>query len=446
MESYSCTTYREQFNAEILNDQEKQEGCLQVTGNGEILRAEVQHISPKGRHTLVISSNPPMQQKAFQPWGKDNWPTQKESICLVNWKEYNLDSYPPGPICRTIHKTAESARKCMAHIPGPNFIGYKPELMANTWHPVDQPPLAITAKNKGRGKRVAATQLKPYWRTNYPTYSVWDEGTPATSIPSLVKELAKTTKRPRSASESSSSNSDNYPAIRGALNKPPMGPPLSKARKAKAHFYRMKAGEGSSDLVQYHPTPGSSSGVVEAEVSPPKEPKSVPKGFPKKFLRINPIVTRQELDEGLQSNNETVRSAAFKLHMLISSATYTKAQALQLEQTFLELSYKYRLRKAPVVGRIRARQPTPQEILAALESDSPMFRRKAIIMCKIANNTANDSDPSYQEAAKIFYQSKADYLETIRLLELGYGYEHDQLGQEEEETRARDHWDHDHCR
>ena len=70
MESYSCTTYREQFNAEILNDKEKQEGCLQVTGDGDILRAEVQHISPKGRHTLVISSNPPMQQKALQPWGK----------------------------------------------------------------------------------------------------------------------------------------------------------------------------------------------------------------------------------------------------------------------------------------------------------------------------------------------------------------------------------------
>ena len=87
MESYSCTTYREQFNAEILNDKEKQEGCLQVTGDGNILRAEVQHISPKGRHILVISSNPPMQQKGFQPWGKDNWPTQKESICLVNWRK-----------------------------------------------------------------------------------------------------------------------------------------------------------------------------------------------------------------------------------------------------------------------------------------------------------------------------------------------------------------------
>ena len=155
-----------------------------------------------------------MQQKAFQPWGKDNWPSKKESICLVNWREYNLEKYPPGPICRTIHKTAESARKCMAHIPGPNFIGYKPELMADNWHPVQQPPQPETARNKGKGKRTAATQLRPYWRTNYPTYSVWDEGTPVTSIPSLVKELAKSTKRPISASQSSSSSNDNYPAMR----------------------------------------------------------------------------------------------------------------------------------------------------------------------------------------------------------------------------------------
>ena len=99
MESYSCTTYREQFNAEILNDKEKQEGCLQVTGDGDILRAEVQHISLKGRHTLVISSNPPMQQKAFQPWGKENWPTQKESICLVNWRKWTsiLQVQSAGP-------------------------------------------------------------------------------------------------------------------------------------------------------------------------------------------------------------------------------------------------------------------------------------------------------------------------------------------------------------
>ena len=67
--------------------------------------------------------------------------------------------------------------------------------------------------------------------------------------------------------------------MRKALEKPPMGPPLSKARKAKAHFYRMKAGEGSSDVVQYHPAPNPS-GVVEAEVSPPKEIKEEMHGFP----------------------------------------------------------------------------------------------------------------------------------------------------------------------
>ena len=60
-----------------------------------------------------------------------------------------MEKYPPGPICRTIHKTAESARKCMAHIPGPNFIGYKPELMADSWHPVQQPPRPETSKGKG---------------------------------------------------------------------------------------------------------------------------------------------------------------------------------------------------------------------------------------------------------------------------------------------------------
>ena len=92
----------------------------------------------------------------------------------------------------------------------------------------------------------------------------------------------------------------------------------------------MKAGEGTSDVVQYHPTPNPSneeehSGVVEAEVSPPKETQR----FPMKFLGFKPLVTRQELDEGLQHYNETLRSAAFKLHMLIKSGRYNKDQALQ---------------------------------------------------------------------------------------------------------------------
>ena len=212
--------------------------------------------------------------------------------------------------------------------------------------------------------------------------------------------------------------------MREALNQPPMGPPLSKARKAKAHFYRMKAGESSSDVVQYHPIPNPSteekhSGVVEAEVSPPKETKGKTKSFPSQFLRINPIVTRQELDEGLQSYNEIVRSAAFKLHMLIASGKYTKAEALQLEQTFLEVNCLHKIQVTPVSSKTGSRQPTLQDIQLALQTDSPMFRKKAIIMYKFSKNISDENDSSYQEAAKAFYRSREDYLETLRLIEQG---------------------------
>ena len=292
--------------------------------------------------------------------------------------------------------------------------------MADDWHPVPSPPQPEPSKNKGKGKRTAATQLKPYWRTNYPTYSVWDEGTPATSIPSLVKELAKTSKRPRSASQSGSSSGDNYPTMREALNQPPMGPPLSKARKAKAHFYRMKAGEGTADVVQYHPAPNPSdeqnySGVVEAEVSPPNETQR----FPMEFLGLKPLVTRQELEKGLQHYNETLRSAAFKLHMLIKSGRYNKDQAQQLEQSFLEAYVLYKIQVTPMSLRTGPKQPTLQDIYVALQTDSPMLRKKAIIMYKLSKNISDVNDPSYQEAAKMFYRSREDYLETIILLELG---------------------------
>ena len=51
-------------------------------------------------------------------------------------------------------------------------------------------------------------------------------------------------------------------------------------------------------MVQYHPTPSPSkeekhSGVVEADVSPPKETKGKTKSFPSQFLRVKPVVTRQ---------------------------------------------------------------------------------------------------------------------------------------------------------
>ena len=186
-------------------------------------------------------------------------------------------------------------------------------------------------------------------------------------------------------------------------------------------FWDRPVGEGPSDVVQYHPTPSPLTeephcGVVEAEVSPPKETKS----FPIQFLRVSPLVTRKELDEGLQSDNETVRSAAFKLHMLIASGKYTKAQATQLEQTFLEASYLHKIKMIPGSLRTGTSPPTFQEIQLALQTDSPMLRKKAIIMYKLKiQSSLDESDFSYQEAAKAFYRSREDYLETLRLLEQG---------------------------
>ena len=50
------------------------------------------------------------------------------------------------------------------------------------------------------------------------------------------------------------------------------------------------------------------------------------------------MITKEELNEGLQNGNEAVRAAALKLNMLIHSGRYTKDQAMQVEQTFLEVS------------------------------------------------------------------------------------------------------------
>ena len=201
-----------------------------------------------------------------------------------------------------------------------------------------------------------------------------------------------------------------------------MGPPLSKARKAKAHFYRMKAGESSSDLVQCQTKPGPSnvdkdSGVVEAEVSPPKKNR----GFSNRFLRNKPVVTREELDEGLESCNEGVR-AALKLYMLISSGKFTKDQVLQ-EQNFLELHYidkiQSTLRVRAFSNTTQTIQPSLPEIPLALKSNSSYYRKRAINVYRIYLCMTDKEDPFFQEAAANFYRAKRDYLEATKLVKLG---------------------------
>ena len=117
--------------------------------------------------------------------------------------------------------------------------------------------------------------------------------------------------------------------------------------------------------------------MVEAEVSLPKEIQEETQGFPSKFLRYRPMVTKRELMRGLQSNNDTVRQAAFKLHMMISSGKYIKAQIQQVEQEFLEAYCIDRIQAIPEAIRAGGRSPTFTEMLNALRSDQPYVQKKS---------------------------------------------------------------------
>ena len=48
-----------------------------------------------------------------------------------------------------------------------------------------------------------------------------------------------------------------------------------------------------------------------------------------------------------------------------------------------------------------------------------MYRRKAINVYRISQNISDEQDPFYQEAVSRFYSSQRDYLENLRLIELG---------------------------
>ena len=138
----------------------------------------------------------------------------------------------------------------------------------------------------------------------------------------------------------------------------------------------MKAGEGTSDVVQYHPTPNPS-GVVEAEVSPPKEIQEERHGFPIKFLKCRPIVTRGELDRGLQSHNDTVRQSAFRLHMMISSGKYLRAEIKQLEQEFLEAYCIDRIQSIPEAIRPRGQESHPLRDFECSENFQPHVQKES---------------------------------------------------------------------
>ena len=64
-------------------------------------------------------------------------------------------------------------------------------------------------------------------------------------------------------------------------------------------------------------------------------------------------------------------------------------------------------------------QSSLPEILLALKSGSSMYRKRAINVYRAILSMADMGDPFYQEAAASFQKAKRNYLEAMRLVELG---------------------------
>ena len=207
------------------------------------------------------SSVPYRDQGMFKSWGKDTLSDQDESEQLKLWRDKcaKAKKRVSTPTCNSPHKTSTSARKCTARVPGANWIGYKPERM-----------------------RTSTKNL--IWRTGYPsTPSQAEEvplpvDVPATSIPSLVKDLARVSRKGRSRSHSQSStlSSDTSPALmeaqplRGRSRSHSQSSTLSSdtspalmeaqpLRGPQVHVNRYMAGKEASNVVQMHEPPQPSS-------------------------------------------------------------------------------------------------------------------------------------------------------------------------------------------
>ena len=219
-------------------------------------------------------------------------------------------------ICDTPHRTAAGARKCDAKIPGPNWSGFKPHLM-----------------------RSSRPHKNAIWRSGY--YSIPfepnEEGAPlpipATSISSLVKELAKVSQYRRDRQLSHSSNSsDTSSTMDDSLSfRVPAVPP--------AHIpQEYQVGRSAENPIQIHDEPPSFSendlqrlgDGVEAEVSSFSLNLKEPKG-------IRPLVHNELLLRGLGSPDAECRNKANDI-LLMKQAhrSYTKNQLRRREHKFLD--------------------------------------------------------------------------------------------------------------
>ena len=315
MASHSCGHAPEKALYNIAYNKQKDETSIFLKADREVLSMKTELITCGGRQSLHVipSGNPHPGHGMFEPWGKGHFPSMEESEQLKIWRDKNFEKTMNKVICHKLHRTAASARKCAAKIPGSNWTGYKPHLM-----------------------RASRPHVNAIWRSGY--YSIPfepnEEGgplpVPSTSLPSLVKELAKINqyKRDRRCSHTSIS-SDTSSTLDD-----------SQSSRVPALPKECTVGRSADNPIQIHDeSPSLSQGGhfsferdgVEAEVSSFSFKLKNPKG-------IRPSVHDELILRGLGSPHKECRNAANDLLLMKQThRSYTQNQLKRRENKFIDI-------------------------------------------------------------------------------------------------------------
>ena len=359
MASHSCGHAPEKAVYTIAYNREKDETDIFLRADRQVLSMKTELVTCGGRQCLHVipSEKPHPGHGIFEPWGKGHFPSMEESEQLQLWRDKNFKQ-TMNKVCHTPHRTAAGARKCESKIPGSNWSGFKPHLM-----------------------RSSRPHKNAIWRSRY--YSIPfepnEEGAPLpvpkTSIPSLVKELAKVSqyRRDRLLSHNSSS-SDTSSALDDSQSSRVPALPADHLQ------HECQVGRSPDNPIQIHDEPPSSAeggpqslgDGVEAEVSSFSFKLKAPKG-------IRPSVHDELILRGLGSPDAECRNAANDL-LLMKQAhrSYTKNQLKRREHKFLD------------IFRSGRNVPTPTDLQKDLFSPDKPLRDAARV---IYLNTDN-SDPA----------------------------------------------------
>ena len=359
MASHSCGLAPEKAIYTIAYNKEKDETDIFMRADREVLSMKTELITCGGRQSMhvITSGEPHPGHGTFEPWGKGHFPSMEESEQLQIWRDKNFQK-TMSAVCNKQHRTAAGARKCPSKIPSPNWSGFKPHLM-----------------------RASRPHVNAIWRSGY--YSIPFEPNeqggplpvPRTSIPSLVKELAKINQYRRDRRHSHSSmSSDTSLALDDSQSSRVPALPTGHAT------HECSVGKSADNPIQIHDEPSfqaeggsfNSENGVEAEVSSFSFQLKTPKG-------IRPAVHDELILRGLGSPLKECRDAANELFMMKQShRSYTKNQLKRRENKFLD------------IFRHGKNFPTPQDLEKDLFSPYKPLRDAArnIFMRKNPTDTA----------------------------------------------------------